>query len=313
MTDLVGFGEATLRLRGEQGRRLADTDAFTVGVSGPERNAVVTASRLGADAVWLSRLPDSPLGKRVVADLRRHGVRTGVSWADAADRLATTFVADGPEPRGGTTIEDREGAAFEDLHAANLPLRAVQEADRFHVTGATPARSERVAAATETLLDAAAQQDTTNSFDLRYEKTGWDRETARAAAASLFPHVDVLFVSLSAAQRVLGQEGAPVEIAHGLRTENEFETVVLTREDGGALAVHGTEVHEREAVAGETVDAAGARDAFVGAFHAKRTDGGGVADALAWGTAAAALARTLSGVTADVSRTAVEGVVAAEE
>lgn len=313
MTDLVGFGEATMRFRAEQGRRLGDTDAFAAGVGGPERNAIVTAAGLGADAVWLSRLPESPLGRRVVADLRQHGVRTGVSWADGDERLATAFVEPGPEPRGRTTVYDRDGAAFEDVHAANLPVSVVQDTERFHVSGATPARSERAAAATESMLDAASDADTTTSFDLRYRERDWSREVARGACESLFPHVDVLFVSLAAAQSVLGEEGDPIEIAHALRTDNGFETVVLTREDGGTLAVHDDEVHEAAAVDAETVDEAGAADAFVGAFHAKRTDGGGVGDALRWGTAAAALARTLAGDTVDVSPAAVERVAAAEE
>lgn len=307
MTDLVGFGEATLRLRAHPGQRLGDSDSFVVGVGGPERNSIVAASGLGADAVWLSRLPDSPLGQRVVADLRQHGVRTGVSWATDG-RLATSFVESGAAPRGRTTVHDRSGAAFETIDAANLPASVVQDATRFHVTGATPARSELAATATESLLQAASETDTTTSFDLRYRQEDWSRETARATCESLFPHVDVLFVALSAAQTVFGEEGPPVEIAHALRTDNGFETVVLTREDGSSLAVHGDEVHKSEAVAGETVDEAGAADAFVGAFHAKRTAGGGVADALAWGSAAAALARTLSGDTASVSPAEVERI-----
>lgn len=308
MTDLVGFGEATLRLRAERGRQLGETDSFDAGVGGPERNAVVAAAGLGADAVWLSRLPDSPLGQRVVADLRRHGVRTGVSWADADERLATAFVEAGAAPRGRSVVHDRDGAAFEAVHHANLPLGVVQDAERFHVTGATPARSERAAAATESLLAAASGAGTITSFDLRYRERDWSREAARTACVSLFPHVDVLFATLPAAQAVLDEEGDPVEIAHALRTDNGFRTVVLTREDGSALAVHGDEVHEAAPAPGETVDEAGAADAFVGAFHAKRTSGGGVADALAWGGAAAALARTLAGDSAGVSAAAVERI-----
>ena len=307
MTDLVTFGEATLRLRAAPGHRLGDTDDFAAGVGGPERNAAVAASSLGADAVWLSRLPESPLGRRVVADLRSHGVRTGVSWADDAS-LATAFVEAGPEPRGRTTVDDRDGAAFERVHAGNLPVGVVQDAERFHVAGPTLARSERAAAATESLFEAASEADTTTAFDLRYRAADWSREAAREACESLFPHVDVLFLSIDAAESVFDEEGDPIEIAHALRTDNAFETVVLSREDGGALAVHGDEVHEVDAVPGETVDAAGARDAFVGAFHAARLreDPLGVGDALARGAAAAALARTLAGDAVDVSPAAVE-------
>lgn len=312
MTDLVGFGEATLRLQAAPGRRLGDTERFDAGVGGPERNSVVTASSLGADAVWLSRLPKSPLGERVVADLRGHGVRTGVAWGDDEDRLATAFVEAGPEPRGRTTVLDRNGAAFEQVHAANLPVGVVRDAERFHVAGATPARSERAAAATESLLQAANEAGTTTSFDLRYREEDWSRETAKEACAALLPHVDVLFVSPAAAEAIFDEDGDPIEIAHALRTENGLETVVLLR-DNGALAAHGDEVHESDTVAGDVVDEAGARDAFVGAFHAARTAGdesAGVGDALAHAAAAAALVRTLSGTAVDVSPAAVERVLA---
>lgn len=310
MTDLVGFGEATLRLQAEQGRRLGDTESFDAGVGGPERNSVVTASSLGADAVWLSRLPESPLGERVVADLRGHGVRTGVSWGDDTDRLATAFVEAGAEPRGRTTVRDRTGAAFEQVHAGNLPVGVVRDAERFHVAGATPARSERAAAATESLLQAASEAGTVTSFDLRYREEDWSRETAGEACDALLPHVDVLFISPAAAETIFGEDGDPIEVAHALRTENGLETVVLLR-DNGALAVHEGEVHETDAVPGETVDEAGARDAFVGAFHAARlgNDPAGVGDALARGAAAAALARTLAGDAVDVSPEAVDRIV----
>ncbi|GAB7094223.1 bifunctional 2-dehydro-3-deoxygluconokinase/2-dehydro-3-deoxygalactonoki nase [Halolamina litorea] len=321
MTDLVGFGEATLRLRAGRDRRLGDAEQFAAGVGGPERNAVVTASGLGADAVWLSRLPDSPLGRRVVADLRGHGVRTGVTWGDGDARLATRFVEAGPEPRGRTTVDDRSGAAFERVHAPNLPAGVVQEAARFHVAGPTVARSERAAATTESLFEVASEAGTTASFDLRYRDADWDEATARAACEALFPYVDVLFVSPEAAQAVFGEDGDPIEIAHALRTDNGFETVVLGHGDGDALAVHDDEVHEVDAVPGETVDEAGVHDAFVGAFHATRlagsdSDGEGadgrptdVGTALARGAAAAALARTLAGDAVDVSPEAIDRIL----
>jgi|AntRauTorcE11898_2_1112593.scaffolds.fasta_scaffold03354_3 2-dehydro-3-deoxygluconokinase len=312
MTDLVGFGEATLRLQATTGRRLGDTESFDAGVGGPERNSLVTASSLGAGAVWLSRLPESPLGERVVADLRGHGVRTGVSWGEDDDRLATAFVEAGPEPRGRTTVLDRTGAAFEAVNAGNLPVGVVRDAERFHVAGATPARSERAAATTEALLQAAKEAGTTTSFDLRYREEDWSRETARGACDALLPHVDVLFISPAAAEAIFDEDGDSIEVAHALRTANDHETVVLLR-DNGALAVHAGEVQETDDIASDVVDEAGARDAFVGAFHAARTAGdqpAGVGEALARGAAAAALVRTLSGSSVDVSPAAVERILA---
>lgn len=310
MTDLVSFGEATLRLRAPRGEQLTRAGTFDAGVGGPESNAAVAAAALGSDAVWLSRLPASPLGERVVADLRSHGVRTGVSWGDANDRLATAFVDAGAEPRGRTVVHDDKGSAFTQVHAGNLPLGIVRDADFFHVTGITASRSKRAASAVASLLETASGADTTTTFDLRYRERSWSREEARSACDSLFPQVDVLFATLAEASAVFDEEGDPIEIAHAIRTSYGFETVVLTRTDGSALAVHDDEVHQAEAIDCETVDAAGSEDAFVGAFLARRGDGRGVADALSWATAASALAKTLDGDAVDVPRNRVERLAA---
>ncbi|MFB6220142.1 MAG: sugar kinase [Halolamina sp.] len=310
MTDLVTFGEATLRLRTKRGSRLSRTDTFDTRAGGLEGNTAVTASALNADAVWLSRLPESPLGRRVISELRSHGVRTGVSWGDEDDRLATVFVDTGVEPRGRALVRDDAGTAFTKVHAANLPLDVVRGADCFYVTGITPSRSKRAASATASLLETAAEAGTTTAFDLRYRERCWTRDEARAVCESLFANVDVLFATLSEAGAVFDEEGDPVEVAHALRTTYEFETVVLLRRDGSAFATHGDEIHEAGAVEGETVDAAGSEDAFVGGFLAQRVDGGAVDDALRWGAAASALAKTLDGDAVDVPRAQVERIAA---
>jgi 2-dehydro-3-deoxygluconokinase len=310
MTDLVSFGEATLRLRARRGNQLTRAGRFDAGTGGPEANTAVAASGLGSDAVWLSRLPDSPLGRRVVGDMRSQGVRTGISWAGSDDRLATAFVDPGAEPRGRTVVHDDQAAAFIQVHAGNLPLGIVRDADYFHVTGITPARSKRAASAVASLLETATQADTTTTFDLRYRERCWSREEARTACEALFPQVDVLFATLSEAGAVFDEEGDPIEIAHAIRTSYGFETVVLTRTDGSAVAVHDDEVHEASAIEGETVDAAGSEDAFVGGFLARLIEGHGIADALAWATAASALAKTLDGDAVDVPRERVEQLAA---
>jgi Sugar kinases, ribokinase family len=122
MTEIVSFGEATLRLRAPRGRQLTRTERFDAAAGGPECNTAVAASELGADAVWLSRLPDSPLGRRVVAELRSHGVRTGVSWGNGDEKLATAFVDAGAAPRGRTEIYHDHESAFTSVRAGNLPL-----------------------------------------------------------------------------------------------------------------------------------------------------------------------------------------------
>src|SRR6056297_405905 len=110
MTDLVTFGETMLRLSPPDGERLEVSDRLELRAAGAESNVAVAAQRLGADAAWTSKLPDSPPGRRVVSGLRRHGVETDVVWSDEG-RQGTYYLESGGEPRGSNVIYDREGAA----------------------------------------------------------------------------------------------------------------------------------------------------------------------------------------------------------
>ena len=310
VTDLVTFGETMLRLSPPQGERLETVRSLDAQAGGAESNVAVGAARLGADAVWLSKLPESPLGRRIVGELRSHGVRTGVAWADPAEsRVGTYYLEHGGEPRGTNVIYDRRDAAITTVEPGELPTGALGSASRFHTTGITPALSERAAETTTALLRAAGEAGVTRSFDLNYRAKLWDPETARSTYEELFDHVDTLFVPRRDAREVLGREGDAVEIAHGLASAFGFETVIVTRGTEGAVALRNGEVNEQGVFDAETFDAIGTGDAFVAGYLAKRVAGGGVAAALEWAAAAAALKRTIGGDVAVITPADVAGVV----
>ena len=296
MTDIVTFGETMLRLSPPRGERLERTSELGVRAGGAESNVAVAAARLGCESTWISKLPDSALGRRIVSELRSHGVRTDVAWDDSeAARCGTYYLEHGGEPRGTNVIYDRADAAITTVSPDELPTGALEAAERFHTTGITPALSERAAETTTALLRAAGEGGATRSFDLNYRAKLWDPETARAAYEELFAHVDTLFVPRRDAREVLGREGDAVEIAHGLASEFGFDTVVVTRGSEGAVALRDGAVYEQGVFDAETFDAIGTGDAFVAGYLAKRLGGGDVADALEWAAAAAALKRTVDG------------------
>ena len=310
MTDLVTFGETMLRLSPPHGERLETTRSFDVQVGGSESNVAVAATRLGLDAVWLSKLPDSPLGRRVVGELRSHGVRTGVAWDDAGDaRQGVYYLEFGGDPRGTNVIYDRSNAAVTTLTPEELPVEAVQEAEMFFTSGITPALSTTLAETTAALLERAAAAGTTTAFDLNYRSKLWSTAEASETCESLFRHVDVLFAAERDVREVLGREGNAVQLAHGLGTDFDFEEVVVTRGAQGAIALHDGEVDEQPVYETDTVDAIGTGDAFVGAYLARRVRGDDVPTALAYGAAAAALKRTIDGDLAVVTRAEVERVI----
>jgi 2-dehydro-3-deoxygluconokinase len=296
MTDLVTFGESLLRLSPPPGERLTTADRFDTHVGGPESNVAVAAAQLGSEAVWLSKLPDTPVARRVVAGVRTHGVRAGVAWTDSsAARVGTVYRERAAPPRAPDPRYDREGTAMRTVAPDDLPLGVVRDAAVVQVSGATPSLSEQARETTATLLRTARDAGTTTVFDATHHPDLCAAARARETYEALFPLVDVLVVPDADAVRVLGTSDRPVELAHSLATEHGFRSVVVPRGERGVLGLHDDEVHERPAFAAETVDPAGATDALIGGFLTARLAGEGMATALDRGAAAAALARTVAG------------------
>jgi len=309
--DLVTFGETMLRLSPPSGERLETTTELDFRTAGAESNVAIAASRLGASAVWLSKLPDSPLGRRVTNELRQHGVDPRVAWSDSA-RQGTYYIEQGATPRPTTVIYDRADAAVTTTKPDELALDTVREASVFYTSGITPALSETLETTTADLLDDAQRAGTTTAFDLNYRSKLWSPADAREAYESLFTSVDILIAAERDVETVLNREGDARTLATGLAADFDFKTVVVTRGDEGALAVHDGDVYEQSAFETDTIDAIGTGDAFVGAYLARHIAGDGVADALTHAAATAALKRTLEGDLAIVTPDEVERLLANE-
>lgn len=308
MTDLVTFGETMLRFSPPGNERLETTTELEVRAAGAESNVAVAASRLGAEATWISKLPASPLGRRVTSELESYGLETDVIRSEEG-RQGTYYLEFAGEPRGTNVIYDRADAAVTTASAEELPAERIRESEWFYTSGITPALSETLRETTETLLWTAHDSGTKTAFDLNYRSKLWSPEEARETLFDLFEHVDVLVTAVRDAREVLGLSGDPESIARDLIDEHGFETVVITLGSEGALAVHGDEAIEQPAFETDTHDPIGTGDAFVGGYLARRIDGGDVAEALEVGAATASLKRTIPGDIAVVTPEEVERVI----
>lgn len=313
MTELVAFGETGLRLSATPGERLETADRLRVRAAGPESNAAVAARRVGVDATWLSRLPDSPLGHRVAEELMGYDIDVVVEWVDAsddADRVGLTFEERAGAPRGDAAVNDHADAAMAGVSMDDVPVPRVEGADVAYTTGATPALSPGAATATARYLKAASDGGATTALDIGYRPDRWaSAEAARETLTEFFPAVDVLLTSEADAETVLDEDGQPAAAANALAAEHGFDTVVV-HGVRGATALHGETVHEVDAVEAETRDDAGAADAFAGAFCAELAATDDVEAALQVGVATAALARTVEGSVPAVRRHEIDRVVA---
>jgi 2-dehydro-3-deoxygluconokinase len=309
MTDVATFGETMLRLSPPGHERVEDATEFECRATGPESNAAIAAEKLGAVSTWLSKLPDSPLGRRVVGDLHRHGIDTEVVWSDTG-RQGTLYMEHAGPPRGTNVIYDRENAAIANCTIGELDLQPLQDARAFYVTGITPALSETLRETTVDLLKAAREAGTTVAMNLKYRSMLWTPEVAQSTLTKLFPAVDVFVTSVRDAETVLGFDDSDAnKIAHNLASKYDFRTVVVTRGEHGAIAWHDSVIHDHDVYEAETVNPLGANDALTGAFLARRMAGDGVGRALEYGAATAAITRTLPGDAATVTKSEVEAVM----
>jgi 2-dehydro-3-deoxygluconokinase len=307
---ITTFGESMFRLSTPDGERFVTADSLALHVGGAESNVAAAAARLGAEAVWLSKLPESSLADRVVEEIDGHGVDVRVARGEG--RVGTYYLDAGGDPRGTEVVYDRAGAAVRSATPADLDVDAIRDADYFLTTGITPALSETLAATTHDLLETAREAGTTTVFDPNYRAKLWSPAEARETLTDLLPLVDVLVVAERDARNVLDEAGTPAEIAAALAAAYEHETVVLTRGDEGSLAWHGGETVAQAAVEADTHDPVGSGDAFVGGFLVARGEGRSVTEALKWGSACASLKRTVAGDVAIIDRDDVQAVLDGE-
>ena len=310
MTDLVTFGETMLRFSPPGEVRLETADQYDVHVDGAESNVAVAAQRLGLDTAWISKLPDSPVGRRVAGELRNHGVDVDVVWDDSPERRQGTYYFEqGQPPRGSDVIYDRARASVTTATPEALSTETIEHAACFHTTGITPALSDRLEATTAELLTLAQEAGTQTSFDLNYRSNLWSPTDARETLTELFPDVDVLVVAERDAREVLAADGDAEAIARELTTAYGFEVTVVTRGSEGALALVDDTVYEQPTYDAASAYPVGTGDAFVGGFLTRYLDDEPVADALSWGAATAALKRSVPGDLAVVSPGEVRAVI----
>ena len=308
MSDLVTFGETRVRLSPPQGSRLSRVDQFDVHVGGAESNVAVAASALGTETTWLSALPETALGERIAHALRGEGVDPRVTWTPDG-RVGTYYFEPGGDPRGATVVYDRTGTPMRDVTPDDLAVDAVRDATLCFTSGITPALSDQAAATTESLLATAQEAGATTTLDVNYRSKLWTQAEARETLVDLFEHVELLFVAERDARNVLDGDGDGEAIARTLASTYDFDTVVVTRGEAGALAVSDGVVCEQPAFETDTIDPVGSGDAFVGGYLARHLDGESVSEALRWGAATAALKRTLAGDMATISASEIRAVL----
>lgn len=310
--DFITLGETMVRLSPPGFQRIAQAQSFDFQIGGAESNVAINLAWLGFKTAWLSRMPDNPLGRRVVSLIASHGVDTSGVRFVPGERVGVYFIELATPPRPNRVIYDRAGSAASRMTAADVDFDYIARARWLHMTGITPALSESCRAMTADVLRFARERGLTVSFDVNYRSLLWSAQEARCALEPLMSLCHYVFVAHRDAMALFGAPETPLQAVEVLRRRFGCDVLVMTLGEAGAIAQ--TELQQVEASqpfkVSQVVDRIGAGDALAAGFLAARAWGFSLEASLYYGNAMSALKLTLPGDLALFSKDELDQFVA---
>ncbi|MCB9420233.1 MAG: sugar kinase [Ardenticatenaceae bacterium] len=287
--DVTTIGEGQLRYSVPAGKRLAEMNQLDVHVTGTELNVVCLLSRLGWHTGWVSGLPDSPLGQRVLMALKLAGVDDTAVSHTPNHRLATYYVEFAHPPRSSQVYYDRANTAFTNLTHTDIDWDYLQDTRLLHISGLTVPLSSGVR---EILLEAITRAKADGipvSFDMNYRSRIWTPEEAAEGVLPFIQQTDLLLYPARDARLMYGFSEEPEELLHQLAELSGAQYVVTSLGADGLAGWDGQHYYREPVRATVVVDRIGAGDAMVaGVLHGWLQ--GDFAKGLRYGALTAALA-----------------------
>ena len=220
---VVTFGEIMLRLCPEGYLRFFQNDKMEATFGGAEANVAVSLANFGIDSLYVTKLPDNPVGRGALASLRSFGVDTS-KIVFGGDRLGIYFLEKGAAQRGSLCVYDRAGSAIQKASRDDFNWDEIFEgAAWFHFTGITPALSPELVEILLIALAKAKELGVTVSCDLNYRSKLWTRDEAREAMTRICRYVDVLIANEEDVRDVFGIKPGDSDVTGGRLSEKGYE------------------------------------------------------------------------------------------
>ncbi|MBQ3632093.1 MAG: sugar kinase [Prevotella sp.] len=192
---IVTFGELLLRLSKNNSQRLSQGDYFTTKFGGSEANVAVSLATLGNEVEYVTRLPNTPVGKAGIMRLQEMGVSCR-HILFGGDRVGTYYFEPAAGMRSAKVVYDRANSACSELKPGMLPWHEIlKDASVLHISGITAAISRSSLDATLEALDMADEMGVLVSYDINYRKNLWQYEGAdpRQTLRLLLSRCDMMF------------------------------------------------------------------------------------------------------------------------
>jgi 2-dehydro-3-deoxygluconokinase len=278
MPDVMTFGECMAVLYPPDPVQIDDAPLLKWDIGGAEANCAIALARLGISVRWHSRVGNDPFGRKMINILAGEGVDTSAVAIDATKPTGVFFrewLPDGMR----RVFYYRAGSAAANMGPEDLKPEHFVGVKAVHMTGITPALSERAAATCTRAIELAKVAGCMITFDPNFRPRLWSAEQARVAMIPMAQASDIILMGHEDAAAMFG-EG---DDEHYLQSAVALgiKTVVLKRAERGALAIHDGERFEATVVKAERViDPVGAGDGFDAGFIAGRLRGKSIPESL---------------------------------
>ncbi|MBI1390655.1 MAG: sugar kinase [bacterium] len=275
MADLVTLGEVMIGLSPPNRQRLEQARSLQIRLAGGEYNVAAGFSRLGGSSIFVSRLPQNPLGRMTALKCREHGVDASRIVSSPDERMGLFFIEHGAAPRATSVLYDRRSSAFSRARPGDFDWPAIFHGARwFHLTGITPALSESAKQCAWAALNAAREAGVSISIDINYRAALWSKVDARRCMTPMIEGAELFFTSLDETRSILRIDGDEEEAAERLMDSLSVGMVLFTRREThssqrhiwSACAYTREGVHRSREYDLEVVDRIGGGDAFIAGF-----------------------------------------------
>lgn len=222
---LLSFGEIMLRLRPVDNLMLKQVfpGRLETSFGGAEANVAFGVANLGGESRFITALPQNQIAEACICQLRGAGVDTGKILMKKGGRIGVYYVEAGSNQRASKVVYDRSNSAVALAESSEYDFDgALDGITRVHVSGITPAISERAKDACLELVKKAFERGISVSCDLNFRNKLWNwregvsaRELARSVMPSILEYVDLVIGNEEDAFDVLGIKSGSSDVQSG--------------------------------------------------------------------------------------------------
>jgi 2-dehydro-3-deoxygluconokinase len=174
---IVGFGEVMLRLCPREFMRLKQVlpGALEATFGGGEANVCASLAMFGEKSRYATALPENPVSESFAAQMKSLGVGVDKIHYKKSGRMGIYFVETGANQRASNVVYDREGSVISQTGPDEYDYEGILgDAKWLHLSGITPALSEKAYLATLEFAAQAVKRGVPVSVDINFRKKLWN-------------------------------------------------------------------------------------------------------------------------------------------